>query len=550
MTLISLNAFAKDCKADRLGYAGLDKIQFRVFFLVRRDEILSAEIIEIDTAQVTPPQVGDDLYVNRTAIVEMQQEVIQTELSIMIQAYNRIEKIRRCVESVLAYTKSIDYELILIDNGSNDGTFEFFRSVQHDKKKIIRVTKNIGSTFPSLQLNLNNLGPFFCSIPDDFIATPRWMENLLTVIKSDPKIGMVNGVSANTSNLQDVGLTYRSYEEMQEKAAQFNRISDPRKWEDRQRLITVGPLFRKEALFAIGFPMFDVGFFHDFGDDDVSFRVRRAGYRTVLAGDTWVCHDHNYSISSAERQKTAQESIEIGRANFRKKYFDVDAWEDVNNYYIPYMERFPKPKIKGIARILGIDVRCGTPILDIKNWLRKHNIYDAELSAFVQNPKYWIDLKTICQGSVLCDREEFLSNGFPAGYFDYVIADRPLNRYHEPQKLINDLFLLCKDGGTVTCKLKNTFSFQEYVHLLGQWGVYDSEFSYHIPLESVQTTLEKLGSIQAIIGIPFPLSEDQIQALKNLLPKELPKETETMLLNRMLCKEYLLITQKKSGIGP
>ena len=55
---------------------------------------------------------------------------------------------------------------------------------------------------------------------------------------------------------------------------------------------------------------------------------------------------------------------------------------------------------------------------------------------------------------------------------------------------------------------------------------------------------------EAIIGIPFPLSEDQIQALKNLLPKELPKETETMLLNRMLCKEYLLITQKKSGIGP
>ena len=31
-----------------------------------------------------------------------------------------------------------------------------------------------------------------------------------------------------------------------------------------------------------------------------------------------------------------------------------------------------------------------------------------------------------------------------------------LNRYHEPQKLINDLFLLCKDGGTVTCKLKES----------------------------------------------------------------------------------------------
>lgn len=508
---------------------------------------MNAEITEFDTDQMHPPRIGDDLYSNRTAIVEMQEELALAELSIMIQAYNHLEKVKQCVESVLAYTKSIDYELILVDNGSEDGVFEYFKSVQHPKKKIIRITKNIGNSFPSYLLCPINLSQFFCILPGDFIATSRWMENLLTVIRSDPKIGMVVAVSANTSNLQDVGLTYHSYEEMQQKAALYNSVSDPRKWEDRQRLITIGPLFRKEALLTAGIPLFDAGFFHDFGDDDLTFQIRRAGYRTVLAGDTWVCHNHDYSSSSTEQQNTLQRSIEIGKANFREKYYGVDAWDDVNNYYIPYMSHFPPPKGMSSPRILGVDVRCGTPILDIKNWLRKHGIFDSELSAFVQDPKYWIDLKTICQGNVLCDREEFLANGFPAGHFDYVIADRPLNRYHEPQKLISDLFSLCKDGGIVTCKLKNTFSFQEYIHLLGQREVYDREFSYHIPLECVQKSIGKLGVIQAVVGIPFSLSDDQTRALENLLPAGFSEEKQTELMSRMVCREYLLIAQKNQG---
>ena len=68
----------------------------------------------------------------------------------------------------------------------------------------------------------------------------------------------------------------------------------------------------------------------------------------------------------------------------------------------------------------------------------------VELSAFTQDPKYWVDLKTICTGPVICDREEFLTDSFLPESFDYIAAARPINRYHEPQKILNDLFTLCK----------------------------------------------------------------------------------------------------------
>ena len=189
-------------------------------------------------------------------------------------------------------------------------------------------------------------------------------------------------------------------------------------------MITLGTLYRKEVLLAGGWPLSDMGFFHDFIDDDVTFKIRRLGYRTVLAGDTWICHDHDLRSGEGKDPVEFQQSLTIGRENFREKYFGVDAWEDVNNYYIPYLKHFPPPSIKTSARVLGVAVRCGTPILDIKNWLRIVGIFQTELSAFTQDPKYWVDLKTICTGPVLCDREEFLADAFLPGYFDYVIADR------------------------------------------------------------------------------------------------------------------------------
>lgn len=387
------------------------------------------------------------------------------------------------------------------------------------------------------------MGDFICMTPNDLIVTKDWLKNLLACMKSDPKIGMVTPMTSNSSNFQSLDFPYQSYEEMQEIAARFNK-SNPRKWEDRMRIVTLGTLARKEALLAGGWPMGDVGFFHDFQDDDTAFTIRRLGYRTVVAGDTWICHDHNVRGGEGKNPEEFQRSLQIGRENFKSKHFGVDAWDDVNNFYSPYFQDQKIPPITGQARILGVDVLCGTPILDAKNWLRKHGVFTAELSAFTQDPKYWVDLKTICKGGVFCDREEFLADAFPREYFDIVIADRPINQYHEPQKLINDLFGLCKKGGLVVCKLRNTFTFQEYLYLLGQRKTYDPEFSYHIPIEAVQAALEEQGVLQKRVALPFMMDVESQKTLRSVLPGGFSSDQQDNLLNQMLSREYLLFIQK------
>lgn len=183
------------------------------------------QFIEINTDQMESPAVGSDLFSNRIAVAEMQQSSGIPEVSIIIQAYNRLDKTKRCVESVLAYTTGVDYDLILLDNGSEDATLEYFQTIPHEKKTVVHITKNLGPAFPLFMLSLNSLGRFICILQNDLIVTNHWMENLLACMKSDERIGMVNPVCCNTSNLQCVDLPYANYQEMQEKAAQFNRSS-------------------------------------------------------------------------------------------------------------------------------------------------------------------------------------------------------------------------------------------------------------------------------------------------------------------------------------
>lgn len=99
-----------------------------------------SQAVEIDTSQMERPnKVDGDLFANRAALAQMQQRSAPAEVSILIVGYNRLEKTRRCVESVLTYTAGVDYELVLIDSGSQDGTLEYFCAVPYEKKRVIRI---------------------------------------------------------------------------------------------------------------------------------------------------------------------------------------------------------------------------------------------------------------------------------------------------------------------------------------------------------------------------------------------------------------------------
>ena len=89
------------------------------------------QFVELNTDGLEGPQVGNDLFQNRSALSQTLQQTANAEVTVFVQAYNRLDKTKQCVESILQNTQGIDYELLLLDNGSEDGTMDFLRTITY-----------------------------------------------------------------------------------------------------------------------------------------------------------------------------------------------------------------------------------------------------------------------------------------------------------------------------------------------------------------------------------------------------------------------------------
>ena len=73
----------------------------------------------------------------------LRHAISQPEVSVIIPLYNKRKSIARAIQSVLAQDFS-DFELIVIDDGSNDGSENLIRELFNDQRLMIFSQANAG----------------------------------------------------------------------------------------------------------------------------------------------------------------------------------------------------------------------------------------------------------------------------------------------------------------------------------------------------------------------------------------------------------------------
>lgn len=70
------------------------------------------------------------------------------EFSLVIPCYNEIEGLPQLIERYYQAQKDINFQLVIVDNGSNDGTFNYLQTELTRSKyqfiKLVKIDKNIG----------------------------------------------------------------------------------------------------------------------------------------------------------------------------------------------------------------------------------------------------------------------------------------------------------------------------------------------------------------------------------------------------------------------
>ena len=108
-------------------------------------------------------------------------------ISVIIRTYNRIDKLKRAIDSVFHQTLQ-DWELIVVDNCSDDGTEGFIKSLDNNKVRFYSIN-NQGIIAASRNLGINNSkGKYIAFLDDDDWWKPEKLEICLRYLSQGADI--------------------------------------------------------------------------------------------------------------------------------------------------------------------------------------------------------------------------------------------------------------------------------------------------------------------------------------------------------------------------
>ncbi|MGG4108259.1 glycosyltransferase family 2 protein [Paenibacillus lautus] len=213
--------------------------------------------------------------------------------SIIVPTYNQLDYLKECIESILHYTDA-PYELIIIDNASDDGTAEFLKSSQGLRFQINE--ENLGFAGAVNQGLMMAKGTTLMILNNDSVVTTNWLSNLLNCLQSDSRFGIVGPVTNYISGDQLIHVSYQDIAEMQQFSKSYNQ-SNANSWIVTERLTGFCMLIRRDDFNRLGF--FDEGFeIGNCEDDDYGLRARLLGMQLVIAKDTFIHHYGSVSMKT------------------------------------------------------------------------------------------------------------------------------------------------------------------------------------------------------------------------------------------------------------
>lgn len=241
-------------------------------------------------------------------------------VSIVIPVFNALPLTQKCIRSLYEVGKEIPFELIIVDNASTDGTSNWLKteSRKHSDFRIFTMKENIGFG-PAVNHGIRqSQGDFIVILNSDTIVSPLWLTNLLSVMQTDDKIGIVSPVTNFVGEGPQIDEAAKDltdnpsavYEYARSIASRVQVTFDP------NRLVFFCVALRRELIDVIGYldEAYEKG---NYEDDDYCMRTRIAGYKLAIAHNSFVYH--HGSATFKKNRISHNQYMELNRERFYKK---------------------------------------------------------------------------------------------------------------------------------------------------------------------------------------------------------------------------------------
>lgn len=256
--------------------------------------------------------------------------------SIIIPTYNRRDLLLQCLDSIEAHTH-LPYEIIIVDNGSEDGTAEAIRRRQRPIRLAVH-EQNLGFARAINTGLMMAKGQYIVLLNNDVLVTERWLDQLLYCLSQRPDAAAVGPVTNYISGDQQIAVPYGDDIAAMQVYAAAHNVTDPAKWRETERLVGFCLVFPRSTFEQIGY--LDEGYaIGNYEDDDWVARLRLQGKKQVVAADTFIHHYGSMTMKGLGEQGFAE-------VNTRNHDFFAEKWGDLQSLYL----RMPGLRSSGALR--------------------------------------------------------------------------------------------------------------------------------------------------------------------------------------------------------
>lgn len=212
-------------------------------------------------------------------------------VSIIIPVFNGLEYIRQCLESIYSSPVDTRFEVIVIDQASEDGSRQYLRVVaqRHASCRLIENTTNLGFPHAINQGAAVARGEFLAIVNSDVIVTPGWLDHLVSVMRDDPRLAVVSPVTNYVGEGLQIDSDARQILAAQatEYAHQIAGRQGVRPVVDR--LVFFCVLVRRKIFDLLG-GMAEVFGLGNYEDEDFCLRARIAGFTLAIVPYAFIYH--------------------------------------------------------------------------------------------------------------------------------------------------------------------------------------------------------------------------------------------------------------------
>lgn len=212
------------------------------------------------------------------------------KIIVVVPNWNGKDSLKGCLDSLLA--QSLEAHIIVVDNGSSDGSVDFIKEYYPDVE-LIEHQKNYGyagGVNPGFK-RAQALGAVYVApFNNDAVADKDWLRFLVEHLEASPDVGIAacKLLSGDHSYLDSTGDYYTTW------GLPYPRgrlETDITKYDSRTEIFAASggaSLYRVAMLDEIG--LLDEDFFAYYEDVDLSFRAQLAGWKVAYVPQAIVYH--------------------------------------------------------------------------------------------------------------------------------------------------------------------------------------------------------------------------------------------------------------------